>query len=125
MCLRLRALLVFSMDYSGRLLPDICVNQESDTEKNKRDTQNLAHIEDHIVFESYLRLLDEFNDEPHAEAYDEEDSDECSPVNLVQPELVKTDKSKAKNKVSQCLVQLCRMLGFRLAPEIKDKAPRK
>ena len=113
------------MNDGSRLFPDICINQESDTEKYKRDTQNLAHIEDHIVFESHLWLLDEFNDEPHAEAYDKEDADERSPVNPVQPELVQTDKANAENKVGQCLVQLCRMLRFRLAPEVENKAPRK
>ena len=73
-------LLLLRMDYHSRLFLYMAVNQEADAEKDERNAEPLAHIQNHILLESDLRLLDEFNQETHAEAADEEGSDEESAI---------------------------------------------
>ena len=84
---RLRLLLLGMHDCS-RLLLDIAIYKESDAEKDKRNAEPLTHIQNHILLESYLRLLDELYQETHAEATDEESSDEKASVKFRQPVLV-------------------------------------
>ena len=80
-----RGLLLFRMDYPCRLLSDVAVHKETDAEKDERNTEPLSHIQYHILFEAHLRLLDEFDEETHAETSDEEGSDEESSVKSVEP----------------------------------------
>ena len=77
-----------SMDGFGRLLFNICVDKEAYAEKDEWDAQQLSHIQDHIILKCYLRFLNEFYKEAHAETYDEEYADECSSVDFVELEFV-------------------------------------
>ena len=77
-----------SMDGFGRLLFNICVDKEAYAEKDEWDAQQLSHIQDHIILKCYLRFLNEFYKEAHAETYDEEYADECTPVDFVELEFV-------------------------------------
>ena len=105
------------MHYHCRLLPYICVYEEAYTKKNERYAQPLAHIQNHILLESHLRLFDELYEETHSEASDEKCSDEESPVELRQPVLVHQDLENSQKEVAQGFIKLSRMFWFGLAPE--------
>jgi hypothetical protein len=54
-------LLLFRMDYHGRLFLHMAVDKESDSEKYERYAEQLSHVKDHVLLETYLRLLDELD----------------------------------------------------------------
>ena len=118
-----RSLLLFRMHYPCRLLLDVAVDQEADAEKNERNAEPLAHVEYHVLLEADLRLLDEFDEEAHAEASDEECSDEESPVKFVKPELVHQYLEDSQKEVAERLVKLGRMLRFGLSSEFENESP--
>ena len=55
----------------------------------------MSHIENHILLETDLRLLYEFNQEAHAETSDKEGTEEEAPVNLVGLVSVKRKQQEA------------------------------
>ena len=67
---------LLAFDKECRLLPDERKNQDADSCQNKRKRKNLSHIENHILLETDLRLLYEFNQEAHAETSDKEGTEE-------------------------------------------------
>ena len=78
-------LLLFRMDDSCRLLPDITIYEKSYSQKDERYAQPLSHIQHHILLESHLRFFDELYQEAHSEASYKECSDEESSVKPVKP----------------------------------------
>ena len=50
------------MNYHCRLLLHMAVDKESDSEKYERYAEQLSHVKDHILLETYLRLLDELDE---------------------------------------------------------------
>ena len=118
-------LLFLRMDYHCRLLLHISVYEEAYTQKNERHAQPLSHIQNHILFESYLRLLDELDEESHSEASDEECSDEESPVELRKSVLVHQYLENSEKEVAQCFIKLSRMLRIGLSSEFEDESLRK
>ena len=110
---------------SCRHLADEGVNQEADTYENERNTENLSHVQSHSFLESNLRFLDEFYKETHSEKYDEEDADECAPINLVQFEPVHPEEDETENQIAECLIQLRRVFRLGLSAKLENKAPRK
>ena len=68
---RLR-LLLLRMHGLGRLLLHKGIYQETYTYEDERYAQPLAHVQDHILFESDLRFLDELYEESHSEKDNEE-----------------------------------------------------
>ena len=88
------------MNDGGRLFSDAAVHQEANTDKDKRNAEALSHIQDHILLETYLRLLDELDEEAHTEATDEEGADEESPMKFRQSVLVHQDLEYSKQEVA-------------------------
>ena len=119
------SLLLLWMNDHRRLLPDMAIYEEADADKHERDAEPLTHIEDHLVLESYLRFLDELDEETHTETADEECSDEESPVELRKSVLVHQDLEYSEKEIAERLVKLCRMLWLCLSSELEDEAPRK
>ena len=113
------------MNDGGRLFSDAAVHQEANTDKDKRNTETLSHIKDHIVLKTYLRLLDELDEEAHTEATDEEGADEESSMKFRQSVLVHQDLEHSQKEVTESLINLCRMLWLCLVSELKNEAPRK
>ena len=111
-------------DHLRRLFPDKGIDQEADSKQDERDAEELAHIEDHIIFKCHLRLLDELDQESGTEADNEENADECPPVHLLEAIFVEQDESDSEKEIGQGLVELGRMLRLRLSPEFEDEAPR-
>ena len=81
-------LLWLRMNDSCRLLSDAAVDKKAHTKKDERNTEALTHIKNHILLETYLRLLDELDEEAHSEASDEECSDKESSMKLRKSVLV-------------------------------------
>ena len=84
-------------------------------EKYERDAEPLAHVKYHILLEADLRLLDELDEETHAEASDEECSDEESSMELRKLVLIHQDLEYSQEEIAQSLVQLSRMLRLGLS----------
>ena len=120
---RLR-LLFLRMDDHRRLLLYMGINKEGYTQDDERNAEKLSHIQDHVLLESYLRLLDELDEEAHAETPDEEGSDEEATIELVESVLVHQDLEHAKKEVAESLIKLSRMLRLGLSTEFEDEAPR-
>ena len=118
-------LLLLRMHSFCRLLPDESIDKEADSYKDERNAEPLSHIQDHILLEAHLRFLDELYEETHSEKDDEEYTDEGSPVDLVQSELVKADEDNSEKSVAQSLIKLGRMFRESLAAKVEDEAPRK
>ena len=110
---------------SRRHLADEGINQKANADKNERNTQNLSHVQSHRLLKSHLWFLDEFYQEAHAEKHDEEDADECAPINLVQFEPVHPEEDETENQIAECLIQLRRVFRLGLSAKLEDKAPRK
>ena len=113
------------MNDGGRLLSDAAVHQEANSDKDKRNTETLSHIKDHIVLETHLRLLDELDKEAHSEATYEEGSDKESSMKLRQSIFVHQDLEHTQKEVAESLIKLGRMLWFRLVSKLENEAPRK
>lgn len=47
-------------------------HDEDDAQRDKRDTQELTHIERHVGFESHLIVFDKFDEESAGKQYGEE-----------------------------------------------------
>ena len=116
-------LLLLRMHDHRRLLLHIGIDKEADAEKDERNTEQLSHVKDHILLEADLRLLDEFDKEAHAEASDEECTDEESPVELRKLVFVHQDLEDSEKEIAEGLVELGRMFRFSLAAELEDEAP--
>ena len=112
------------MHDSRRLFSYICIDQESDAEKNERDAEPLTHVQNHIMLETHLRFLDELDEEAHAETSDEEGSDEEAAIKFVEPVLVHQDLEDAQKEVTESFIKLCGMLRLCLSPEFENEAPR-
>ena len=84
----------------GRLLSDAAVHQEANTDKDKRNAETLSHIKDHILLKTYLRFLDELDEEAHTEATDEEGADEESPMKFRQSVLVHQDLEHSQKEIA-------------------------
>ena len=112
------------MDNRGRLFSDAAVHQEANSDKDERNAEALSHIQDHILLETYLRLLDELDEEAHTEATDKEGADEESSVKLRQSVLVHQNLEYSQKEVAESLIKLCRMLWLCLMSELKNEAPR-
>ena len=93
------------------------------TGEDEGDGKELAHVQGHRLLEFDLRFLDEFDEEPGAEAAQQEETEEEAAVDLVQFVLVDPDHDQAQQQVGKCLVELRGMLGFRLAAQVEDEAP--
>lgn len=119
------SLLLLRMHSFCRLLPDKCIDKKADTDKYERQAEPLSHIQNHILFEAYLRFLDELYEEAHSEKNDEEYADEGSSIHLVQSESVKADEDNSKKSIAQSLIKLGRMLWQSLATKVEDETPRK
>ena len=119
------SLLLLRMYSFRRLLPDESIDEEADSYKDERNAEPLSHIQNHILLEAYLRFLDELYEETHSEKDDEEYTDEGSPVDLAQSELVKADEDNSEKSIAQSLIKLGRMLGESLAAQVEDETPRK
>ena len=74
----------FRMDGAGGELLHESIHQEAGSEEYEGNTEELAHVEDHIGLEVHLVVLYEFNEEAAAEAHNEENAHESAPVHLVQ-----------------------------------------
>ena len=111
------------MDYHRRLLLYMAVYKESDAQKDERYAEPLAHIENHVLFEADLRLLDELDEEAHAETSDEECSDEESAMELRQTVLIHQDLEDAQEEVAEGFVKLGRMLRLGLVTKLEDESP--
>ena len=83
----------------------------------------MSHIENHILLETDLRLLYEFNQEAHAETSDKEGTEKEAPVNLVGLVSVKRKQQEAEDEIGEGLIELGRMLWHGLTPEFEDEAP--
>ena len=96
------------------LLSDIAIYEEGCSKKDKRDTQALTHIQNHILLETNLRFLDEFDKEAHSEATDKEGSDEESPMKLWKSVFVHQNLENSQEEVAESLIKLGRMFwrGF-------------
>ena len=121
MCLRL--LRSRRMNRPCRHLLRECIHQDDDARHYERDREELAHVEDHSLLESNLRFLDEFDDEPHSEASDQEKSEEYPARKLVELLPVQPDKDKPQDEIGAGFVQLGRMLGFCLSPKVENESP--
>ena len=119
---RLR-LLFLRMDDHRRLLLYMGINKEGYTQNDERNAEKLSHVQDHVLLESYLRLLDELDEEAHSEASDEECSDEESPVELRKSVLVQQDLEYSEKEVAESFIKLGRMLRLGLSAELEDEAP--
>ena len=117
------SLLFLRMHYPCRLLLDIAVDEESYTQKHERNAEKLTHVEKHLLLETYLRLLYEFDEETHAETSDEESADEEAPVELVKTESVHQDLEHSEKEIAQSLIKLRRMLRQSLATELENETP--
>ena len=60
------------------------IHQQAYSQDDERDAEGLAHINDHVLLKSLLRLLDELNEETHPEATDKEQTYKGSTVHLVK-----------------------------------------
>lgn len=118
-------LLLLRMDYHSRLFLYMAVNQEADAEKDERNAEPLAHIQNHILLESDLRLLDEFYQEAHSEASDEECTDEEAAVQLRKSVFIHQYLEHTEKEIAQGLIELGRVLRFRLTSKLEDESPRK
>jgi hypothetical protein len=92
------------MDYHRRLFSDETICQEAYSEKDERDAQPLTHIQNHILLESYLRLLDELDKESHSEASDEKCSDKESSMKLRKLILVHQNLEYSQKEVADSLI---------------------
>ena len=120
-----RLCLGFLRVYSScRHLADKGIYKESDTRQNKRDAENLSHVQSHRLLESHLRFLDEFYQEAHAKKHYEENTDECAAIYLVKLEPVHPEEDEAENQIAEGLIQLCRVFRLSLTAKFEDKAPR-
>ena len=88
------------MHYGGRLLPDMTVNEETYSQKDERNAEPLSHVQYHILLETYLRFLDELNEETHSETSYEESADEESPVELVKSVSVHQDLEDTEKEIA-------------------------
>ena len=118
-------LLLLRMDYHSRLFLYMAVNQEADAEKDERNAEPLAHIQNHILLESDLRLLDEFYQEAHSEAADEECTDEEAAVQFRKSVFIHQYLEHTEKEIAQGLIELGRVLRFRLTSKLEDESPRK
>ena len=118
-------LLLLRMDYHSRLFLYMAVNQEADAEKDERNAEPLAHIQNHILLESDLRLLDEFYQEAHSEASDEECTDEEAAVQFRKSVFIHQYLEYTEKEIAQGLIELGRVLRFRLTSKLEDESPRK
>ena len=111
------------MNYHGRLLLNMAVDKESYSEKYERNAEQLSHVKDHILLETYLRLLDELDEETHSETADEERSDEESPMELRKPILIHQYLEDSQKEIAEGFVKLGRMLWLCLSSELEDESP--
>ena len=93
-------LLLFRMHCLHRLFLNQAIYYKTDTEKDERHAEPLAHVKHHILFESYLRFLDELDKEAHSEKNDKEAADECTLVHLLCVVFIKKDKDDSENGVA-------------------------
>ena len=102
------------MHYCRRALAPGGINQNRDTSDDKGDGKQLTHIEGHSLLELNLRLLDEFDKEPHTEAAQQEGAEEETAVHLVQFLCIHPYQEQSQQQVAEGFVELRRMLGLRL-----------
>ena len=84
---------------SGRNSLAIGVNQNQDACYDKGNGENLSHIQSHILLETYLRLLDELDEEAHSETAQEEGPEKEAAGHLVETVLVDENEDDAEDKV--------------------------
>ena len=89
-----------------RLFPDKGIDQEADSEQDERNAEELSHIEDHIILKGYLRLLDELDQESGTEADNEKNTDECSPVHLLEAIFVEQNQADSEKEIGQGLIMV-------------------
>ena len=108
-----------------RLFPNECIDKETDAYEDERNAQTLPHVEDHIVLERNLRLLDEFYQESHSEADDEEYADKCASIQFVEFVSVHPYQDYSQYEIAERLINLCRMFRLGFVPQIEYESPRK
>ena len=87
-----------------RPLPDEAVNQNTSSQKYKWYAEPLTHIQDHSLFKTHLRFLDEFDEETHSEHCHEEYSYEFSSVHLPESVFIKKYQDYTKDGVAESLI---------------------
>lgn len=113
------------MDNHCRLILVFGIHQQEYADEYEWDTQKLAHIEQHILLESHLRLLDELYQETHAEKHYEEYPDKCASSDVFQLVAVHPQENQSENQIAQRLVYLRRMMRNGLPCPQENEAPRK
>ena len=91
---------LFRMHYHGWLAPLQAVDNQTYTRNNERDAEYLAHIQDHIFLESYLRFLDELDKETHTEKHYEENTEKSPSFEFRQTVFVQSHKYQTQNQIA-------------------------
>ena len=73
--------------------------QKQDAGQDERQAQPLSHVENHAGLEVRLVLLDELDQEPHAEKDDEEDAEDSAGAQPVEPGAVQPQEDEALTKM--------------------------
>lgn len=108
-----------------RQLFDEGPDYESNAKENEGDAEELSHVKEHSLLEFHLRILYEFYEETSAEAADEEDSGDDSPVEFIFAEEIQRKEDYSKGKIERGLVQLRWMTGNGFPVPLEYKAPGK
>ena len=87
-----------------RLLLFVRIYKKPYSHKDKRNTEKLTHVENHILLEHHLWFLDELNEETHTEASNKEGSDKESSINLISLELINYCQNNSKDEVAEGFV---------------------
>ena len=111
------------MDRHGRQFLLIRPDEAADPDEHERDTQELAHIEDHVLLERHLRVLHELDEDAASEAHDEEYTGESTPVHLVKTPFVKGIEHKAQEEVCAAFIKLGGMAGNGFPVSLEDESP--
>ena len=64
------------VDDRGRFFRLGGIDQQRDAGDDEGDGEDLAHVQEHRLLELHLRLLDEFDQEAHAEAAEQEEAED-------------------------------------------------
>ena len=91
---------------------------------DKRHAQPLSHIENHTGLKVRLVLLNELNQESHAEKHYQEYSEDSTRTQFIQLGSIEPQQHHSQNTVAQGLVKLSGMMRKRLTVTDEDKAPR-
>ena len=108
---------------AGGKLAGVGPHENGNAGHHKRDAEPLAHVQSHGVFKLNLWFLDELDEEPHAEATDQEPAEVETAVGFVKLLPVEPQQYQSQNQIGKSLIQLRGMLWLGFAAKVEHETP--